>query len=166
LLLSVAPAAKERIPLFLAPLNDAAHRYDINTSARMAAFIAQIMHESGELKHVRELANGAAYEGRSDLGNTELGDGPRFRGRGLIQVTGRANYRKCGSALGVDFLSSPEKMEEPVYAALSAGWFWRERNLNELADRWEFTVMTRRINGGLRGYAERLNYLERANRVL
>lgn len=137
---------------------------------RVAAFIAQIGHESGQLRYVRELwgptAAQARYEGREDLGNTTPGDGFRFRGRGLIQVTGRANYMECGEALGLDLISQPELLEQPEWAAKSAAWFWSTRGLNGLADAGAFDKITRRINGGRNGLAERLDFYDRAKRVL
>lgn len=165
-LLRIMPYAKNRVAAFLAPLNDAMYEFSIDTPKREAHFLAQIAHESGELRYVRELASGEAYEGRKDLGNVETGDGVRFKGRGLIQVTGRANYQKCGDALGLDLLLSPELLEEPANACRSAGWFWKSRGLNELADKGDASSITRRINGGLNGYASRLEYLNRAREVL
>jgi putative chitinase len=140
--------------------------FDINTPARQAAFIAQIAHESGQLRYVRELASGAEYEGRADLGNTMIGDGIRFRGRGLIQVTGRANYKACGAALHLDLILFPELLEQPMYACRSAAWFWKTRGLNELADAGDQVKITRRINGGTKGLAERLAYFELAKKVI
>ena len=95
---SIMPFAKARIPSFVAPLNAAMYEFHINSPLRQAAFIAQIAHESGELRYVKEIASGAAYEGRKDLGNTQPGDGMRYKGRGLIQITGRNNYAECGKA--------------------------------------------------------------------
>lgn len=162
----IMPYAGSRAETFLDPLNQAMQEFDITGPARQAAFLAQIAHESGSLKYVKELASGEAYEGRADLGNTEQGDGVRFRGRGLIQVTGRANYRDCGAALSLDTLADPELLEIPANAARSAGWFWRSRGLNELADKGDFKLITKRINGGYNGYQDRLSYYERAQRVL
>lgn len=150
-----------------APLLDAAmQEFGIVTTNQQAAFLAQVAHESGGFHYVEEIASGAAYEGRGDLGNTEQGDGIRFKGRGLIQVTGRANYAQCGAALGLDLLETPELLEEPSNAARSAAWFWKSRNLNPLADAGDFRGITRRINGGLNGYADRVAYFERAREVL
>lgn len=155
-----------RASFFLPPLNAAMEEFDINTPARQAAFIAQLAHESGSLRYVKELADGHGYEGRSDLGNTQAGDGPRFKGRGLIQITGRENYRKCGEALGLDFIADPALLEQPENACRSAGWFWKMHRLNELADVGDFEHITRRINGGTNGMADRLAHWERAKAVL
>ena len=163
----IMPYSGKRAEAYLEPLNAAMAEFDISLSQkRECAFLAQIAHESGELRYVRELASGEQYEGRDDLGNTEPGDGARFRGRGLIQVTGRDNYDACGSALGLDLLRQPELLELPVNACRSAGWFWKSRGLNEIADTGGFEVITRRINGGLTGYADRLAYFRRAQQTL
>jgi putative chitinase len=175
-------------------LNISMERFEINTPARAAAFLAQVGHESGRLVYVRELWNPATcpwqerYEGRADLGNTEAGDGFRFRGRGLIQITGRKNYAACSLALGNYFVEHPELFEHPKYAALSAAWFWKigaglnlsKRalaalaghgmghgcNLNDLADIGDFETITLCINGGLNGYADRLMLFNRAQIAL
>jgi len=162
----ILPFAGARADTFCAPLNIAMGEFEINTSTRQAAFIAQIAHESGQFRYVRELASGAAYEGRVDLGNTMKGDGVRFKGRGLIQITGRANYKACGVALGLDLVLYPELLEQPMYACRSAAWFWKTHGLNELADAGDQTKITRRINGGTNGLAERLAYFEIAKRVI
>lgn len=163
---AIMPYAGTRAAVFLLALNDAMDEFGIDTPTRQAAFLAQVCHESGSLRYVRELASGAAYEGRVDLGNTEPGDGVRYKGRGLIQVTGRANYRVCGQVLGLPLEDEPELLEQVGAACRSAGWFWRSRNLNELADEGNFKVITRRINGGLNGFADRLAAFERASAVL
>lgn len=156
---AIIPHARQAdINRFTQPLIDTMQRYSINTPLRQAAFIAQIAHESGLFKYVREIASGAAYEGRKDLGNTQPGDGKKYKGRGLIQITGRANYAAISKDFGVDFISNPELLETPQYAALSAGWYWNTRKLNELADKGNFREITRRINGGFKGYAEREKY--------
>lgn len=163
---SIMPFAKARIPSFVAPLNAAMHEFHINSPIRQAAFIAQIAHESGELRYVEEIASGSAYEGRKDLGNTQPGDGMRYKGRGLIQITGRNNYAECGKALGVDLITNPELLETNDFACRSAAWFWASRGLNDLADRGDFERITKRINGGLNGYQERLAYHARAKMAL
>ncbi|UGQ37958.1 glycoside hydrolase family 19 protein [Janthinobacterium sp. PLB04] len=140
--------------------------FGITTPARQASFLSQVGHESGQLRYVRELASGQAYEGRVDLGNTQRGDGVRFRGRGFLQVTGRANYAACGKALGLDLLAQPELLEQTVNACRSAGWFWQTRGLNALADAGDQERVTRRINGGVNGLAERLALYREARKVL
>lgn len=158
-LLQILPNAGTKAGVFVPFLNTAMQRYQIVGSMRVAAFIAQIGHESGQLRYVREIWGPtpaqARYEGRADLGNTKAGDGFKFRGRGLIQVTGRANYAACGEALGVDLVNQPELLEQPQYACMSAAWFWSVKGLNTLADAGEFERITRRINGGLNGLADR-----------
>jgi putative chitinase len=160
----------DRATTFLPFLEDAMHEFDIGTTDRQAAFLAQIGHESGGLHWMVELwgptATQLRYETRYDLGNCQPGDGYRYRGRGLIQLTGRENYRKAGEALGVDLIAKPELLGEPALAARSAGWFWKTHGCNELADAGDFEKVTRRINGGLNGYAERLGLWKAALEVL
>lgn len=163
---AIMPYAGKRATQYLRSINEAMQEYEINTPDRECAFLAQIAHESVELRYVHEIASGEDYEGRADLGNTEPGDGVRFKGRGLIQITGRANYRACSDALGADFVSQPELLERPDFASRSAGWFWKTHGLNALADSGAFEAITRRINGGLNGYADRQAYLRRAKLLL
>jgi putative chitinase len=162
----IIPHAGIKVILYLDHLNAAMDEFQINTPERQAAFLAQIAHESGSFRYVKELASGEAYEGRQDLGNTYAGDGVRYKGRGLIQITGRANYVECGLALGADLTHRPELLETPELACRSAGWFWWKRGLNELADKGDFKLITKRINGGYNGYQERLAYFEKAKQVL
>jgi putative chitinase len=133
----------------------------------MAAFLGQVLHESGCFRYVHELASGEAYEGRADLGNTQKGDGPRFKGRGLIQVTGRSNYEKVSKALygGQQLLETPDLLATPENAVRSAYWFWDTHNLNELADAGDYEKITRRINAGMNGWAERKMFYDRALKV-
>jgi putative chitinase len=137
--------------------------FEINTPARQAAFLAQIGHESGQLLYVRELASGSAYDVGDlarRLGNTpeDDGDGERLKGRGLIQITGHDNYLACSMALFGDdrLLHFPELLEDARNACRSAGWFWRSRRLNELADVCNFRLITKRVNGGYNHYKKRL----------
>jgi putative chitinase len=164
-ILAIMPLAGTRATIFAEPLAATMSEYGITTPCRAAAFLPQIAHESGELVYTREIADGRAYEDRADLGNTQLGDGPRFRGRGLIQVTGRANYLACGKALGLDLIAQPNLLEAPVAACRSAGWFWVTRGLNELSDDDLFGAVTKRINGGYSGLDKRLSYWLRARKV-
>lgn len=147
-------------------LNSAMAEANINTPARKAAFLAQLAHESGELRYMEEIASGAAYEGRSDLGNTHPGDGRRFKGRGPIQLTGRANYAAASRDLGIDLVSHPERAADPDVAFRIAGWYWSRRGLNGLADSGNFSEITHRINGGYNGASDRVRYWERAKHVL
>ena len=153
--------------MFVDPLNAAMSEYSIDwTPVREAAFLAQIAHESGSFNYVRELASGEAYEGRADLGNMAEGDGVRFKGRRLIQITGRSNYIACGDALGVDLVDEPSLLERPDLAARSAAWWWDAHGCNGIADSGDFRALTKRINGGYNGLAERLAYYERAKEAL
>jgi len=165
-LAQIMPYAKAKAVLYAPLLDSAMRELDINTPARQASFLSQVGHESGQLRYVRELASGAAYEGRKDLGNTQPGDGERYRGRGLIQITGRANYTAAMMALDVDIVEHPELLETPVLACRSAAWFWKSHGLNELADAGDQVKVTRRINGGTNGLADRLALFEVARRVL
>jgi len=177
------------------PLLDVFDKYSINTLNRQACFIGQCMHESGGFKLLEEnlhYSSGAlmrtwpsrfpdqdtadkfannpekiankVYGGR--MGNVEDGDGWKYHGRGLIQLTGKDNYANCGSGLGVDLLSNPEWVATPEYASLSAGWFWNKKGLNELADVMDIETMTKRINGGTLGLDDRLNKIHRIMDIL
>lgn len=157
-------------------LNRAISTFEINQPKRISAFLAQIGHESAQLRYVRELGSDQ-YLSKYDigtlaarLGNTPEadGDGQKYRGRGLIQITGRRNYMACSQALFGDdrLLQQPELLEQPQWASESAAWFWQSNGLNELADKDQFTTITRRINGGLNGLEDRLQLWARAKAVL
>lgn len=172
----ILPHAGRQAGVFVPGLNATMGKYGIVTPLRMAAFIAQTGHESGQLRFVRELG-GDQYLAKYDtgrlaqrLGNTPEadGDGQMYRGRGLIQVTGRANYEACSEALFGDsrLLSTPELLEHPVYASMSAGWFWHRNGLNSLADRGDILTITKRINGGTNGLEDRQALYKRALEVL
>jgi len=172
----ILPDARRQAGVFISALNNAMDGHGIDRPKRIAAFLAQIGHESGQLQYVRELG-GEAYLSKYDtgtlaarLGNTPAldGDGQRYRGRGLIQITGRHNYQQCSLGLFGDerLLASPELLEQPQWAAESAAWFWAQNGLNELADRDQFNSITRRINGGLNGLQNRLQIWARARAVL
>lgn len=163
-LLAAVPCGPRLADLFVGPLSSACHEFDINTPARVAAFVAQCAHESACFAYTRELADGRAYEGRADLGNTQPGDGQKFKGRGLIQITGRENYAACSLALFNDLrlLENPALLEQPTEAARSAAWFWKQRGLNELADVGNYRRITKTINGGYTHYDRRLKLYQRA----
>lgn len=149
-------------------LNEAMALYEIDNRNRIAAFLAQVAHESGRFRYVREIWGPTRaqlrYEGRRDLGNVHPGDGHRYMGRGPIQITGRANYRAATTGIRAvmpdapDFEARPELLELPRWGALAAGWFWDSRELNTLADQQAITAITRRINGGVNGLAERKRF--------
>ncbi|OOW00546.1 glycoside hydrolase family 19 protein [Pseudomonas sp. MF4836] len=193
-LLQILPQARQVAGFFVPALNAAMTRFKINSPVRMAAFIAQVGHESGQLTRMVENLNysadrlqvvwpnrfdaalaaqvarkpeqiaNIAYGGR--MGNALPGDGWKYRGRGLIQLTGANNYRAAGVALGLDLVNHPELVEKPETAALVAGWFWHSNGLNELADSGQFAKITRTINGGLTGQADRVALRDLAAKVL
>jgi putative chitinase len=165
-LLVIMPLAAKRVDLFLAHINAAMTEFDISTPVRQAAFLAQIGHESAQLRYVKEIASGSAYEGRKDLGNVMQGDGTRFKGRGLIQVTGRSNYVSVMLALDIDCVEHPELLEEPISACRVSAWWWKVHGLNELADVGDFRRITRIINGGYNGFADRSALYITAKKVL
>lgn len=134
-------------------------KYGITTNQRRNMLLAQLAHESDGFRTTREYASGSAYEGRTDLGNTEPGDGRRFRGRGLIQLTGRHNYTVYGEKLGLDLVSDPIIVERMPLALEVSLVYWKDRNLNRYADEGDFREVTRRINGGYNGMASRTKYL-------
>lgn len=169
---------------FLPYINETLKKFNINTKQRILAFLAQVGHETAGLTYTSEIADGSAYEGRLDLGNKFPGDGKKFKGRGLIQVTGRENYGRASKYFGVDFVSHPEKLapkngeygtpDQLRYAAYTAGWYWKETGLNELSDKlnlskpvsdpvnWEiFKKITKRINGGYNGLQDRKTRYEK-----
>lgn len=170
----IMPRARDRAGLFLGPIHAACAEFGIDQPRRLAMFLAQVAHESAELRFVKELGS-ESYLARYDtgrlaarLGNSPEadGDGQRYCGRGLIQITGRSNYVACGAALGLSLIDDPEQLEEPLHAVRSAAWFWSSRGLNELADKNAFDAITQRINGGQNGRDERRVYWQRANQVL
>lgn len=152
------------------PVENSMYEFAIVSPQRAAMYLATVGHESGGFVHTREIWGPtpaqARYEGRADLGNTQPGDGSRYRGRGLIQITGRSNYADVSKGLGVDFLSHPSRLEETEHAARSAAWWWFHNGLNELADTGDFRAVTRRVNGGYNGMADRQRRYEMAINVL
>lgn len=183
-------------PDWLQPLNDTFDRFNIDTPLRQASFIGQCAHESGHFKFLEENLNykaeglmrvwpkrfnaelarqcarnpeliaNIAYANRMGNGSPETGEGYAYRGRGLIQLTGKANYTACGNALGVDLLSNPDYLSTPEGAAFSAGWFWESHGLNNFADNNDVEGMTKRINGGTLGLHDRVALMQQALNVL
>lgn len=151
----------------LSDLNECLIKNDILTPSRIAHFLSQTGHESGGLRWLTELSNGLAYEGRKDLGNTQPGDGQRYKGAGLLQLTGRYNYSKFA-----EFIGDPRVMEGCDYVASnypfsSAGWFWETRNINKMCDNGaSVRDITRVVNGGSRGLEDRIAYFKRAEDML
>lgn len=150
----------------LPALNETLSKYEINTPIRVAHFLAQVLHESAAFRYFEEIASGKAYEGRKDLGNINEGDGMKYKGRGIIQITGRANYTLISQDLGVDFVNNPKTLADKKWAVVSAGWFWNKRKLNAIADTDDFIKVTKRVNGGTNGLEDRRRYLLKAKTVL
>jgi putative chitinase len=165
-----------RLEQFVDPINEVMARYQITTPLRAAHFLGQVGHETGGLRWLEEIWGPTpaqrGYEGRRDLGNTQPGDGYRFRGRGLFHLTGRANYERFARAVGQpQILDNPNLVATPYWAVQSAGWFWHignrtGRSLNALADRDDLRRITLVINGGLNGLEDRRLWTEKAKRVL
>ncbi len=151
---------------YLPFIQQAMAEFEITSYLRETAFLAQLAHESGELRYMEEIASGAAYEGRKDLGNTQPGDGKRYKGRGPIQLTGRANYDKYGKLLGLDLVNDPTIAATKEVGFRIAGQFWKLNGLNELADQQQFKTITKRINGGYNGLDDRIKYYDRAKKVM
>ncbi|MFL6417635.1 MAG: glycoside hydrolase family 19 protein [Bryobacteraceae bacterium] len=158
-------ASGTAIGRYFHPLIDGMDANGIDTPLRKAHFLAQLGHESCDLRYSQELASGAAYEGRTDLGNTHPGDGPRFKGRGLIQITGRFNYAAYGRHKTRDFVTPPAHdllATDPELAVDVSCWFWTRHNLNALSDSDDIRAVTKTINGGYNGLADRQARLDRA----
>jgi len=159
----------------LDPLNATMREFGMSGSIlRVAAFVAQTAHETAGFHYLEEIWGPTDAQRRYDppfdlaekLGNIEKGDGYRYRGRGLIQITGRTNYRNIGDKMGLDLLKKPEQLSLPSNAARSAGFYWQAKSLNTLADQADFKTITQRINGGLNGYEDRRAYYARAIQVI
>lgn len=167
ILRAIAPKGRDHILRGVAQaMPGITSEFSINTPLRQAHFLAQLAHESDGFKTATEYASGSAYEFRADLGNTAKGDGARFKGRGLIQLTGRANYAKAGEALGLDLVGNPALAAQFPAAIRAAGWYWAARNLNAKADRDDIRAVTKAINGGYNGLDDRKAYLARSKAAL
>lgn len=159
----IAPNAKVDLDVISDTIDKYGDRYGLVSQKRIEAFIAQAAHETAGFRTFTEYATGAAYEGRADLGNNVPGDGVKFKGRGIFMTTGRTNYKATSLHLFNDtrLLDTPALLTDPKNATISAMYFWKSRGLNELADKGDFKTITRRINGGLNGWADRLDYYEK-----
>ena len=167
MLRKLAPTAKEEIISHLAEnLDDQLAKYNIDNYLRVCHFLAQAAHESASFRTLEEYASGSAYEGRKDLGNVQPGDGRRYKGRGIFQLTGRANYRTYGQKLGLDLEGNPDLAKEPLVSIKTACEYWNSRNLSELADKDDVRGVTRKINGGFNGLADRIQYLQKAKAII
>ncbi len=171
----IVPAMRaDRVTAYLPHLNAAMAEFEIDSALRTAAFIAQLAHESGAFRWMKEIWGPNDAQRRYEppgslaakLGNTQPGDGARFMGRGPIQLTGRSNYQRAGAALGLDLVGDPERAAEPEVGFRIAGLFWKSRRINVPADAGDIVEVTRLVNGGRNGLAERTDYYERAKRVL
>jgi putative chitinase len=155
---------------YLQPLRNSMAKHEITNTLRVAHFLAQVAHESGQLAFPEELASGDAYEGRADLGNTQPGDGPRFKGRGLLQITGRSAYTAFAQFLHQPALltdaGARSVATDASLAVESAAWFWSTHKLNQLADADNIVAITRVINGGLNGRSGREKFLAQAKAAL
>lgn len=165
----IAPNSKEEIigPL-VGYLNKylPQEKYQVNTYLRVCHFLAQAAHEAAGFRTLEEYASGAEYEGRKDLGNVNKGDGVRYKGRGIFQLTGRANYRRIGDLIGEDLEHNPDLAESPEISVLTALEYWKSRGLNAFADKDDVLTITHRINGGENGLAERKNYLAKCKATI
>lgn len=164
-LIAIAPTTKNAAALYVPLYKSAFAEFGMVSTKQKKAFVAQTLHESGRLVYTKEIASGSAYEGRSDLGNTQPGDGMKFKGRGLIQITGRANYAKVAAALGIDCVKNPALLEEPANAVRASAWWWKNNGCNALAEAGDFTALTRKINGGTNGLSDRVALLNKCNTV-
>lgn len=140
--------------------------YEINTELRVAHFLGQCAEESDQFKTLTEYASGKEYEGRTDLGNVNPGDGVRYKGRGILQITGRANYRSMGADLYLDLENHPEMAAEYETAVRTACQYWENHDLNDLADQDNILAITRRINGGTNGLTMREHFVAQAKKIV
>jgi putative chitinase len=155
-----------RADTFLKPLGGAMKEFGITTPKRQAAFLAQVAHECGQLRFQEEMMASQSHENRAELGNTSPGDGAKYKGRGPLMLTGRANYKAAGQALKLDLEAKPELVSQPDIGCRVAGWYWKTQGLNELADRGDFRGITQHIHGDLVGLDARMKFYRQAKQVL
>jgi putative chitinase len=167
ILSQIAPQANPEIINGLVPfLNEYLPQYGIDTLLRMDHFLGQSAEETAGFRTLVEYASGNEYEGRKDLGNIQAGDGPRFKGRGIFQLTGRANYQNMSNILGINLIDNPELAATPEIAVRTACEYWKSHNLNALADQDDLEGITRRINGGTNGINDREIFTDRVDNAL
>ena len=162
-------ADRDKFELLLKEFHKLKDEYEVNTFLRKAHFWAQMAHETGGFRWYGELGGKSyfqRYEGRKDLGNTRKGDGYKYRGRGIIHLTGRYNYTKYSKKLGIDLVNNPDRAKDPDVAMLVALEYWKTRKINKYADKDDVRMVTRRINGGYNGLADRKRYLEKLKKAL
>lgn len=168
LLRAVPNLYKARVDDFVKTFNEWSDTFGINTPLRAVHYLAQVFHESTALRYTEEIASGKAYEGREDLGNTQKGDGVKFKGRGFIQITGRANYQAYANSeycVG-DLMKHPEWLSKSPGNQKASMWFWKTKGLNELADKDDIRAITKKVNGGYNGLADRMFYYRRFKKEL
>ena len=168
LLRAVPNLYKARVDDFVKTFNEWSDTFGINTPLRAVHYLAQVFHESAALRYTEEIASGKAYEGREDLGNTQKGDGVKFKGRGFIQITGRANYQAYANSeycVG-DLMKHPEWLSKSPGNQKASMWFWKTKRLNELADKDDIRAITKKVNGGYNGLADRMFYYRRFKKEL
>ena len=168
LLRAVPNLYKARVDDFVKTFNEWSDTFGINTPLRAVHYLAQVFHESAALRYTEEIASGKAYEGREDLGNTQKGDGVKFKGRGFIQITGRANYQAYANSeycVG-DLMKHPEWLSKSPGNQKASMWFWKTKGLNELADKDDIRAITKKVNGGYNGLADRMFYYRRFKKEL
>jgi putative chitinase len=161
-----AEAQKRIVAAISGPFAQVLDSYEVNTPLRIAHFMGQVTHECAGFRTTEEFASGEAYEGREDLGNVKNGDGRRFKGRGLLQLTGRANYREMGKILDLPLEDQPELAADPVTSLRIACQYWQDRKINTPADNDDLRKVTRKVNGGLNGLEDRSDYLRKAKIAL
>jgi putative chitinase len=167
MLKKIAPYSKDAIiSALVEPLNEHLPKYGVNTHLRVTHFLAQAAHETAGFKTFEEFASGQAYEGRKDLGNTQPGDGKKYKGRGIFQLTGRANYKTFGKKIGKDLEGNPMLAGDAETSVLIALEYWNNRKLSPLADKDDVTAITKKINGGLNGFEDRKKYLVKAKKII
>ena len=162
----IAPTATTKnISIYLPFINSCIKRYEF-TDLMVCAYLSQILVESGALYYVKEIASGKAYEGRKDLGNTEVGDGRHYKGRGILQITGRANYKKVGDLLGIDLINSPEMLETPKWAVETSFLYFKMNKFYDILKSDNIKKITKCVNGGYNHLVERTAYYEKAKSIL